>query len=211
MGLHHINKNQNYIFVMNHQSIMDIPIAFSLLLPLINRPLHLCMSHRFYDFFWWLTLPLGAIRIHMDYGGAKEQAYNNRQLLKGVKRLREGNNVLIYPEGNIYGGKEGVILRGKTGAVRMAIQAKKTMIPIGIRGSNKAYPFLLTTYNPFVTKKIPSIHVCIGKEINLEKYYQMDLHSYTQKNRMIIRDLTDKLMKDLSVLSGLPSFSAHTS
>jgi len=202
-GLENIDPDKNYVFVMNHQSIADIPIAFSLLVPITNRKINLFLSHRFYDFFWPLALPLGVIRVSMDKKSKKAREYNRKQLEKGVKRLGSGGSVLVYPEGIIYGGLSNEILHAETGAIRLALRAKVPIIPIGTRNSNKAYPFLLKTKNPFVIKSGHPIHIKVGKEIDLDKYADLDLSRYSKSNKQVLRHLTDEIMTKVAKLSGL--------
>ena len=204
-GLENISKEKNYIFAMNHQSIMDIPIAFSFLVPHTVRQLNLYLSHKFYNFFLPLTLPLDMISINMNKGkSTKITEHNKNQIKKGVEKLKQGNSALIYPEGITHGGKENKVIRGETGVIRLAIQSNISIIPIGIRGSNHAYPFLINTYNPFIFKTKNPVHIKIGKEINLDKHHNIDLESQSETTRNVLRRLTDELMEQLSSLSGLP-------
>ncbi|MFX1236110.1 MAG: lysophospholipid acyltransferase family protein [Promethearchaeota archaeon] len=54
------------------------------------------------------------------------------------ERLKEGELVMVYPEGTTVGGPE--VLEGHTGAVRLAIEAKVPIIPIGITGTEDTFP-----------------------------------------------------------------------
>ncbi|MFX1258894.1 MAG: lysophospholipid acyltransferase family protein, partial [Promethearchaeota archaeon] len=53
--------------------------------------------------------------------------------------LEAGELVVIYPEGTTNPGG-GVLLEGHTGAVRIAIEAKAPIIPVGITGTENIYP-----------------------------------------------------------------------
>jgi 1-acyl-sn-glycerol-3-phosphate acyltransferase len=184
---------------------MDIPIAFSFLIPHTIKQLNLFLSHKFYNFFLPVTLPLDVIRINMNKGNSKKIIeFNKKQIMKGSERLRRGNNALIYPEGIIHGGKESKIIRGETGVIRLALTTKTPIIPIGIRGSNHAYPFLINTKNPFIFRTENPVHINIGKEISLDKYNNLNLEKYSTDTRSILRQLTEDLMDQLSDLSGLP-------
>lgn len=204
-GLENIERDQNYIFAMNHQSIMDIPIAFSVLVPQTNQKIILFLSHYFYAAFFPLTRPLGVLRINMNKGKSlKITRFNQGQVIKGIRRLRLGSSALIYPEGSIIGGKESNILRGETGVIRLALRSGIPIIPIGIRGSNHAYPLALRTYNPFTIRTKYPININIGTPICLKEYQAVDLKRYSDDARIALRHLTEGLMDRLAELSELP-------
>ena len=141
----------------------------------------------------------------MNKGKTKEiTRFNQGQIIKGIRRLRLGSNALIYPEGTTIGGLESNILRGETGAIRMALRSGIPIIPIGIRGSNHAYPFTLKTNNPFIFKTKNPIYINIGKPIFLEGHAEVDLKRHSDDARRVLRYLTDHLMDQLADLSGLP-------
>jgi 1-acyl-sn-glycerol-3-phosphate acyltransferase len=207
-GLENIQRDQNYIFAMNHLSIMDIPISYAILAPQTDRKINLFLSHIFYNLFFPLTLPLDAISINMNKGKSPRAIRHNRSQLEiGIHKLQEGNSVLIYPEGGMPGAKDSIVTRGETGAVRLAVRTGTAVIPIGVKGSNHAYPFTVYTNNPFAYQgKIP-IEVTIGEPISYQNYSHLDLVDFSTENRSILRLLTEELMVILSRLSGLPQIS----
>lgn len=208
-GLENIDRHRNYIFAMNHQSIMDIPIAFAALVPQTDKKIILFLSHIFYAIFFPLTRPLGVLRINMNKGkSSKITRFNRGQVLKGIRSLRLGSSALIYPEGTTVGGKESNILRGETGVIRLALRSGIPIIPVGIRGSNHAYPFALNTYNPFVFRPKHPIHINIGKPICLTRSTGVDVSRPSEDARLLLRQLTDHLMEQLAKLSGLPLTSS---
>ena len=56
----------------------------------------------------------------------------------GKECLANGDLVMVYPEGTTVGGPE--VLEGHTGAMRMAIEAKVPILPVGITGTEETYP-----------------------------------------------------------------------
>jgi len=56
----------------------------------------------------------------------------------GKQCLANGDLVMVYPEGTTVGGPE--VLEGHTGAMRMAIEAKVPILPVGITGTEETYP-----------------------------------------------------------------------
>jgi 1-acyl-sn-glycerol-3-phosphate acyltransferase len=203
-GLDNIDPSENYIFAMNHQSVIDIPVAYSLITLGHNRPLTVLMSHRFYRFLWPLVAPLGTISIDMDRITNRAIIHNRRMLAEGSARLAKGKNILIYPEGIITGGLDNRIIKGYTGTVRLSARSKRPVIPIGISGSNLVYPFLLYTRNPFKLRRKSEIKVTFGPKITFDHIGNINLETYSEENRKILRNSTDQLMQRLSQLSGLP-------
>jgi len=204
-GLEKIDPDQNYIFAMNHQSVMDIPIGYSVLAPHTNIKINLFLSHIFYNIFFPLTVPLDAISINMNKGkNTRVMNFNRSQLEKGVEKLQQGNNILIYPEGGMDGARTSEIARGETGPVRLAVRTGVPILPIGIKGTNHAYPFTVYTNNPFKHRQEIPIQITIGDEINYKHFSHLNLEKYTKNNQSTLRGLTEELMVRLSYLSGLP-------
>jgi 1-acyl-sn-glycerol-3-phosphate acyltransferase len=203
-GSEKIDPDRNYIFAMNHQSLMDIPITYAVLAPRTNRQINLFLSHIFYNIFFPLTLPLQAISINMNKGkSTKTSLFNQAQLEKGIKKLQDGNSILIYPEGSIKGGQTSQITRGETGAVRLALRTGIPILPIGVKGSNHAYPLAVNTNNPFKLRGEIPIQITVGDQVCYQKYRHLDLKRYSPKNRYLLRNLTEELMVRLARLSGL--------
>jgi 1-acyl-sn-glycerol-3-phosphate acyltransferase len=208
-GLENIDKDSNYIFAMNHQSVLDIPIAFAILVPRTEKRITLFMSRFVYALFFPLMRPLGGLWINMNKRKSeKSSRFNRGQIIKGIQRLRSGSSALIYPEGTSTGGVESQILRGETGTIRMALRSGVPIIPIGIRGSNDAYPFPLKSYNPFIFRTKHPVFVKVGSPIYLEKPPEVNLKRYSEDVRILLRQMTDQLMDQLANLSGLPRTSS---
>lgn len=203
-GLENISPSKNYIFTANHQSILDVPLIFSLLALRTNRKIHILISHRFYRALWLITRPLGMISIRMDKGTQSSTDHNLRSLALSQEKLGEGDCLLIFPEGIITGGQTSQIIKGGTGAVRLSLLSHVPIIPIGIRGSNHVHPYLLKNRLPFYFKRHLPIVIKIGKEINFPAHPGLDLSSHTEPNRLLLRSLTNNLMARFSKLSGLP-------
>ena len=203
-GLDKIDPDQNYIFAMNHQSVMDIPISYAILAPRTNIKINLFLSHIFYNIFFPLTVPLDAISINMNKGkNSRIRNFNRAQLEIGVDKLRQGNSILIFPEGGMGGARTSKIARGETGPVRLAVRTGIPILPIGIKGTNLAYPFTVYTNNPFKHRQEIPVEITIGDEICYQKYAEMDLDQYSLDIRSSLRSLTEELMVRLSYLSGL--------
>jgi 1-acyl-sn-glycerol-3-phosphate acyltransferase len=97
--------------------------------------------------------------------------------------LKQGELVVVYPEGTTNSGN-GEILEGHTGAIRLAIEAKVPIIPVGVTGSEDIYP-----------KHAKSItfgkgcYMKAGEPIDLSKYFDKPVPEYDELKR-----LTDDMM-----------------
>jgi 1-acyl-sn-glycerol-3-phosphate acyltransferase len=113
-------------FVSNHGSIFDILLA----LAYIGRPFGFIAKKEL------VFLPLLDMWIFM-LGGLFIDRKQPRKALKtintGIKRLRAGGGMLIFPEGHRSRG-EGV-LPFRSGAFKLATQSGVPIVPVSIRGS----------------------------------------------------------------------------
>lgn len=202
-GLENISKSKNYIFAMNHQSALDPLLAASILVPHTNRHLSIFLHKNFFKIplvnilFWrWQ-----AIKVDRSDPGKINEAIG-----EGVRLLGKGNNLIIFPEGEVHGGPLNEPLRAYTSVIRLAIKARKTIIPVGITGSYYAWKFPHTfPKNPLslfsFSFKAP-ISIKFGNEINFRKYRSINLNERTEENRFLLRKLTTQLMAKIAKLAG---------
>jgi 1-acyl-sn-glycerol-3-phosphate acyltransferase len=112
-------------------------------------------------------------------------AYNYARVL-----LEQGEVVCTYPEGTTNLG-EGVLLEGHTGPMRLAIEAKVPIIPIGITGTEATYPKhakMLEFYKGQILKAGPPF-------MEHQRYWDKPMPDYDELRRLTtnmmdrIRDL----------------------
>lgn len=133
-GIERVPVSGSFLLVANHQSYLD---AVLLALPLIvhrNRKV------------WWLTTE-HVWRIFRRLGGAGllrwlgmvpiSEAKKADSLEPARATLEDGGVVGIFPEGrrnkqNVNPDWERVMLKGKTGAARLALMTGATVVPVGI-------------------------------------------------------------------------------
>jgi 1-acyl-sn-glycerol-3-phosphate acyltransferase len=106
----------------------------------------------------------------------------------GVRLLREGHLLGIYPEGTR--SPDGRLYRGKTGVARMALESRVPVIPVGLHNTDKVQP---------VGRRRPNFNVQvglrIGKALDFSRYYGME------DDRFVLRSLTDEIMYKIMDLS----------
>jgi 1-acyl-sn-glycerol-3-phosphate acyltransferase len=130
-GLEHIDRTQPYVFMTNHQSVLDIG-ALVLTLPVSWR----FVAKReltWIPFFGW-ALGLSD-QIVIDRGN---RTRSTRSLARAAERVRGGINVIIFPEGTR--STTGELGEFKSGGFHLAIQAQVPVLPATVSGSLDLIP-----------------------------------------------------------------------
>jgi|LGVF01.1.fsa_nt_gb 1-acyl-sn-glycerol-3-phosphate acyltransferase len=126
LGIENIPKDDSFLIVSNHQSNFDIPI----LLGTIEYPLAFIAKIE--------TKKIPIISTWMRFMKCLFiDRENFRQSVKvineGAKLLASGYNYVIFPEGTR--SRDGSLGDFKPGSIKMAMKAKKSIIPVSINGS----------------------------------------------------------------------------
>jgi 1-acyl-sn-glycerol-3-phosphate acyltransferase len=185
-GGEHIPDEGPAILASNHLSFSD-----SFFLPLVvDRKITFLAKS---DYFTgpgvkgWLTKQfftgVGQVPIDRSGGRASMAAIDT-----GIRVLREGNLLGIYPEGTR--SPDGRLYRGRTGPARMALAAPAPVIPVAMIGTDKIQP---------TGQKIPNLYpltIRIGAPLDFSRYAGME------HDRFVLRSMTDEIMYELMMLSG---------
>ena len=130
-GLEYLKKEQAYILISNHASILDIPGIISAS-PFPVRFIAKKSLLRFPVFGWFLSSS-GHILIDRD---------NAKSALKGLKKavalLKKGISIVVFPEGTRT--PDGQVQDFKGGAFLLALQAKAPIVPVSISGTYNMLP-----------------------------------------------------------------------
>ena len=106
----------------------------------------------------------------------------------GVDILQSGDPIGIYPEGTR--SPDGRLYRGKTGPVRMALEAGVPIVPVGLIGTDEVQP--TGTYG---LRRRP-VTVRFGQPLDLSRYHGR------QRDPFALRAATDELMFEIMMLTG---------
>ncbi|MEA3273410.1 MAG: lysophospholipid acyltransferase family protein [Patescibacteria group bacterium] len=165
---------QPCIFAVNHETFYDGPALFSYLRLVHKVKLAFMIKEEVVrDHFIW--------RFFIDkinYTIVKKEK-PSEAVTETIKLLKRGSSVIIFPEGTTHKKETGLLLRGKTGVIRIALEEKVPIIPTGILYWGKRRPFKMA-------KKI-----CFG-----DPFYVKPFNSYQG-----LREQTDRLMKKIATLS----------
>jgi 1-acyl-sn-glycerol-3-phosphate acyltransferase len=126
---------------------------------------------------------VGTVPIDRSGGKASEAA-----LRTGMRVLREGNVLGIYPEGTR--SPDGRLYKGKTGVARLALMSRVPVIPWAMVHTFEMMP----PGHPLPKLGIrPGVR--FGKPLDFSRYYGME------EDRLVLRAVTDEIMYALMELS----------
>lgn len=126
-----IDWSKPHLFLVNHQSNLDVPVAFAV----IPVNIRIIAKHvlKWVPFLGWYMVMTGMIFINRS---------NSRESIRGMQlageRIRAGSNILIFPEGTR--SKDGRILPFKKGPFVLALEAGVPIVPLAIEGTRGILP-----------------------------------------------------------------------
>ena len=167
------------IFAANHMSFVD-----SIVIPVsVQRPIYYLAKADYFES-WrtrWFFRGAGTVPTQRSAAGLGA-------LQTGVEILRSGDSIGIYPEGTR--SPDGRLYRGKTGPVRMALEAGAPIVPVGLEGTVEVQP--PGTYG---LRRHP-VSVRFGQPLDLSRYADQ------RRDPFALRAATDELMFEIMMLSG---------
>jgi 1-acyl-sn-glycerol-3-phosphate acyltransferase len=181
-GVENLPKTGPFILASNHISFVD-----SLFVPLVCPRSVVFLGKA--DYFdkartRWFMKAANVIPVRREGGSASEAA-----ILAGIRALKEGHVVGIYPEGTR--SPDGRLYRGKTGVARMALEARVPVVPVAVQGTDDIMP--LDAKAPRLSGRAT---VTFGKPLYFDRYYDRP------KDRFALRSATDEILYEIMMLSG---------
>lgn len=148
-GFENLPKKGPFIIAANHSSYVDAVLLWCVFVPFLNKPVCF-IGVKWLGKYWWSRLILGKYL---------KTLFVNGSIHEGIEKVKEGNIVVIFPEGGrTFDGKLHQIEGTGTGALAYASRAP--VIPVGIQNTFELWP----RYNTFPKlKKIVEINV--GKKM----------------------------------------------
>lgn len=188
-GMGNLKKEKTFIIACNHGSFADDLIIPSIVVPYLNRHLHIYCNDRFYKNLFLRKFLENARCIPVRVGEKTEESVNtNKKAFNlALRYLRNNGLVGIFPEG--HRSLDGSLLKAKTGVARLALNAKVPVIPIGTIGSYEIWP---------KHTKFPRFKRCI---VNIGDPMFFDKHYGKEHNRKVLMGVTTKIMKQIAKLT----------
>ena len=153
LGTENVPKDTAVLYVSNHRSLMDIPLAYSTL-PTITGFIAKMEIKKVPFLSWWMEL-VNCLFLDRD-----DLRAGMKTILNGIENIKEGYSMFIAPEGTRNHEEE--MLPFKEGSFKMAHKTNCPIIPVAISGSDD----LFENSFPWVKKAITVIEY--GKPIYLD-------------------------------------------
>ena len=154
-GIEHIQPNQSYVFVSNHQSMYDVWLIYGWL-PVVFKWL---MKAEIRRIPFVGTACKAAGHIFVDRRKAKASIVSLKEI---EKQLSNGVCTVIFPEGTRT--LDGEVGRFKRGAFQIALELGLPVIPLSLTGCYEVMPKgqFYVTHHP--------VHMHIGEPIDLKQF-----------------------------------------
>jgi 1-acyl-sn-glycerol-3-phosphate acyltransferase len=180
-GLEHVDPARPTLYVSNHQSTIDIPVLFRA----VDANLRFIAKRELQwvpvlGWYMWV-----ARYVFVDRGNSARAI---AALSAAAKRIREGTNLIVFPEGTRSSDRR--VLPFKKGAFRLAIEAGAAICPVTIEGSGRLMPKSRWTITP------GPIRVRIGAPIEASRYAPEQVEA-------LIRCVRDEIIEQSLALGGL--------
>lgn len=187
-------KTGPFILAPNHYSEID-PIAMGAAVWHLGRaPRFMAKASLFkVPVFGWLLRRSGQIPVERT-GATRSQGSGNP--MSAANQLIENQSgVIVYPEGTLTRDPELWPMRGKSGAVRLALETGIPLIPVAHWGTQKLMPRYGKSIHPFPRK---TIEVAVGQPLDLSRFADRPL------DQRVINEATALLMEEITgLLAGL--------
>ncbi|MDL1963368.1 MAG: 1-acyl-sn-glycerol-3-phosphate acyltransferase [Deltaproteobacteria bacterium] len=176
-GSHNIRPDRSYIYMSNHQSNFDIPVA---------------LAYFPFKFRWVAKTELFKIPIFGNamhrIGHISIDRSNRRAAFKSLKKaarnIQEGVSVLIYPEGTR--SKDGNIGPFKNGGFVLAVESGASIVPVIIHGT---WPIMSKDK---ILVKSGNVTIEIQKPIETKNYNRKTRDDLLKKVRNVICESFEK-------------------
>jgi 1-acyl-sn-glycerol-3-phosphate acyltransferase len=183
-GVEHIPPDGPVLVACNHISYFD-PLAHSfMLLKGGRRPRFLTKSELYANPFMRRLLE-GAKQIKVERGTG-----SNAPIEAATRSLKEGEAVVIYPEGTITRNPDSTPMQAKTGIARLTLGSEVPVLPIAVWGSQ------------YVWQRDGARSLAFGRPIWLKAGPPMDFSEYDgrQDDPAALRKVTETVMDELTHL-----------
>lgn len=189
-GREHIDPRSTYVIISNHQSLVDILMAYQL----------------FFHFKWVAKAELFRVPfvgwnmvLNRYIGLKREDTTSIRQMMADCRAaLKEGSSVFLFPEGTR--SEDGRIKPFRAGAFMLAKKAKAPILPIVIDGTAQAIPkgrLVISGHRRLALRVLP--------EVSRDDVDRLTTRELMALCHGLIRDGMDRMTADSGINDPSPS------
>ena len=180
MDRKNFRNNQTYIVVSNHQSQLDILLAFNLFKHYKWVSKAIIFKFPFVGWNMYLNRYVRLVR------GDKESVKEMFRISE--ERLQEGSSVYFFPEGTR--SLDGKVKNFKPGAFAIAHKMKLPILPIAISGTYNALPKYTMKYTGSY-----NLYLKVLEEIPYDDFSSLSIEETADMVKKIISDNVEELVK----------------
>lgn len=176
-GREHVPARGGVLLIANHTSYADPPIVGSA----CPRPVYFMAKAELFD------IPVLGFLIRRTHAfPVKRGAADTSALRRGIRLLKEGKVLLVFPEGTR--SPDGRLLPLETGAAFVALSSGAQVVPVGVDGADRVLP----PHSPLV--RPAKLRVRIGPPVELD-----DLRGgkVTREAMRLATERMEKALKEL--------------
>lgn len=187
-GVHNVPAHGAFVLAPNHYSNFD-PLVIGVGMWKLNRmPRYMAKASLFrIPVVGWLLAKSGQVPVER----ASRAGGGSETMRAAHKIANEGLAVVVYPEGSLTREPELWPMRGKNGAVRIAIDAGIPLIPAASWGAQEIQPRYSRRISVFPRK---TVQVSFGEPVDLSEFEGRQLDS------QVLAQATEKLMTAMTEL-----------
>jgi len=184
-GHEKLPKKGAYILVSNHVTNLDaLAVAYFVYAQLKRAPHFMAKESLF-------RLPLiGPIITAAGQIPVYRTHHRNDGPLRAAHAfLKAGHSIAIFPEGTLTRSPDLWPMRGKTGAIRLALETGVPVYPVGQWGSEVILPQYGSRFRPGFWKPV---RILVGEEINLDNYRKKQLNpdELNEATKIVMQSIT---------------------
>lgn len=163
-GVEKLPKSGPYILAPNHATNIDaLAVAYFIVFKTKRAP-HFLTKEKLFRIPLVGPILLAAGQIPVFRTGGQR---NDDSLKVAHAYLQAGHSVCVFPEGTLTRDPDSWPMRGKTGAVRLALDSGVPVYPVGQWGSEKVMARYSSKLRPGFWKKVSFL---VGDEIDLSRF-----------------------------------------
>ena len=189
-GTEKLPKKGAYVLVANHVTNIDaLAVAFFVFFKLKRGPHFMAKEGLFRTpVIGWILRNAGQIPVY------RSTYRNDEPLRAAADYLKAGHVVTIFPEGTLTRDPELWPMRGRSGAVRLALENNVPIYYMGQWGTEKVLPQYNNRFRPGFWKPV---RILVGGEVNLDKYRGRELSNkdVADATELVISKITEQVAK----------------